>query len=305
MKIKVGFGLGTNTSLDGAAFWTLIDACESLGWDSIWFSERATGPTFGPIAAMAAAAGRTRRLKFGTSVLVLPGRNPVLLAKELATIDVVSNGRIIPAFGLGIEDPHEQEAFGVDRSEAPTRSEEAVALIRRLWSEPEVTHEGRHFRVTKLRLEPRPVQQPHPDMWFGGYSKAAIRRTATLGTGWLPSFITPSEYRDKAAAIRARAEEAGRTIDDEHFGALLAYRKDGDSPRAEAFLKLIAARRPDMDPRDLIVFGADGLLRERIEKFIEVGASKFVVVPLVTPEDWGAELAELHAKVVRPLEGKR
>jgi hypothetical protein len=70
-------------------------------------------------------------------------------------------------------------------------------------------------------------------------------------------------------------------------------------------LKLIAARRPDMDPRDLIVFGAGGLLRERIEKFIEVGASKFVVVPLVTPEDWGAELAELHAKVVRPLEGKR
>jgi probable F420-dependent oxidoreductase len=305
VKVKIGFGLGTNTSLDGEAFWTLIDACESLGWDSIWFSERASGPTFGPIAAMAAAAGRTRRLKFGTSVLVLPGRNPVLLAKELATIDVVSNGRILPAFGLGIEDPHEQEVFAVDRSEAASRTEEAVLLMRRLWSEPEVTHEGRHFRVTRFRLEPRPVQQPHPDMWFGGYSKAALRRTARLGTGWLPSFLTPSEYRSKAAALRALADEAGRKIDDEHFGALLAYRLDGDSPRADAFLELIAARRPDVDPRDLVIFGSDGMLRDRIEAFIEAGASKFVVVPLVTPADWGTELADLHAKVVRPVEGTR
>ena len=305
MKVKIGFGLGTNTSLDGDGFWTLIDTLESLGWDSMWFSERASGPTFGPIAAIAAAAGRTRKLKFGTSVLVVPGRNPVLLAKELATIDVVSNGRIIPAFGLGVEDPREQEIFAVDRSEAAGRTEEAVDLIRRLWTEEEVTHEGRYFRVSRLRLQPRPVQQPHPDMWFGGYSKAALRRTARLGTGWLPSFVTPSEYRQKAATLRELAAAAERKIDEEHFGALLAYRLDGDSPQADAFLKLIAARRPDVDPRELVVFGSVGLLRERIEAFIEAGASKFVVIPLVTPGDWSDELANLHAKVVRPVEGTR
>ena len=115
MKIKVGFGLGTalGSALDPANFWSIIDTLESDRWDSIWLSERASGETFGPIAATAAAAGRTRRLKFGFSVLVLPGRNPVLLAKELATIDALSNGRLVAAFGLGVEDPQEQAVFGV------------------------------------------------------------------------------------------------------------------------------------------------------------------------------------------------
>jgi probable F420-dependent oxidoreductase len=307
MKVKIGFGLGTTagSGLDGASFWSIIDACESLGWDSIWFSERASGGTLGPIASLAAVAGRTRRLKFGTSVMVLPGRNPVLLAKELATIDLLSNGRLVTAFGLGVEDAREQRVFAVDRAEAAGRTEEAVALITRLWTEEEVTHRGRFFEVQELRLQPRPHQRPHPDIWFGGHSRAALRRTAELGTGWLPSIVTPQEYRQKADTIRELADKAGRRIDEEHFGALVAYLEAAHADVARPFLQAVAARRPGVAIETLVVFGSDGELRDRIEAFISAGASKFVLVPLAAPQRWADELARLHGAVVRPLEGIR
>jgi probable F420-dependent oxidoreductase len=306
MKIKIGFGLGTTgvSGLDGEGFWSIVDRCETLGWDSLWLSERATGHTLGPIAAMGAVAGRTRRLKFGPSVMVLPGRNPVLLAKELATIDVLSAGRLVAAFGLGVEDAREQQVFAVERKEAGGRTEEAVALIKRLWTEEQVDHEGRYFRVQGLSLRPRPVQRPHPDVWFGGYSPAALRRVGKLGDGWLPSFIGPEEYRGMADSIREHAEKAGRTIDDEHFGALVPYVPAG-AGAPEAILAALAARRPGVDPRTLIVFEPDGALCSQIEAFIAAGASKFVIVPVLAPRDWSEELARLFESVAQPLEGRR
>jgi probable F420-dependent oxidoreductase len=307
MKVKIGFGLGTTaaSAIDGETFWTIVDTCESLGWDSLWFSERASGATFGPLAAMAAVAGRTRRLKFGPSVLVVPGRNPVLLAKELATIDVLSNGRLVTAFGLGVEDPRERAVFAVEKSEAAARTEEAVALMRRLWTENEVSHDGRFFHVRAVRLQPRPAQKPHPDIWFGGFSRAALRRTAELGTGWLPSFVAPEEYREKADAIRNLASSAGRVIDEEHYGALVPYVSERARKDAEPILAAIGVRRPDRDPSRLVVFESDGQMRARLEEFIAAGASKFVLVPIVPPPDWREELARLFETVVRPTEGTR
>jgi probable F420-dependent oxidoreductase len=307
MKVKIGFGLGTAaaSAVDGESFWAIVDACESLGWDSLWFSERASGATFGPLAAMAAVAGRTRRLKFGPSVLVVPGRNPVLLAKELATIDVLSDGRLVTAFGLGVEDPRERAVFAVEKSEAAGRTEEAVALMRRLWTEDQVVHQGRFFRVENVRLQPRPVQQPHPDIWFGGFSRAALRRTAELGTGWLPSFVAPEEYRAKADTIRTLAAAAGRVIDDEHYGALVPYVSERARKGAAPILAAIAARRPESDPSRLVVFESNGALVRHLEEFIAAGASKFVLVPLVAPTDWREELARLFETVVRPTEGTR
>lgn len=308
MKIKVGFGLGTavGSALEPERFWSIIDTLEADRWDSIWLSERASGATFGPVAATAAVAGRTRRLKFGFSVLVLPGRNPVLLAKELATIDALSGGRLISAFGLGVEDPKEQEVFGVvDRKEAAGRSEEAVRLIHRLWTETSVTHEGRYFQVRDFTLLPRPAQTPCPDIWFGGHSKAALRRTAEIGTGWLPSFLTAADYRVCAARIRELADRAGRRVDPEHFGALVAYVAPEDRERAEGFLSRLAVLRPGADLPTLLVLGDDDALRERIEGFIEAGASKFVIMPLVAPESWTDELGRLRENVVRRVEGTR
>ena len=303
MKIRVGLGLSAvaTAGWDGERFWTVVDACERGGWDSIWFSERAASEAPDPLVAMSAVAGRTRRLKFGPSVMVAPGRNPMLLAKQLATLDVVSNGRLVAAFGLGVDARSEAQVFGVERTEAAGRTEEAVRLIRLLWTGERVTFEGRYFQVTDLAIGPRPVQRPGPDIWFGGVSKPALRRVATLGDGWLPSFVTVAEYREEAETIRKLAAEAGREVDEEHFGALVPYLPEG-SGNEEQVLSFVAARRPGVEPKEMVVIGGRDDLRTRLEAFVEQGASKFVVTPVLPPGNWEDELGALRSIVVEPLE---
>jgi len=121
VKIRIGIGFGVRTNLNDGGFLDVVDALEELKYDSLWLSERIGGAAPDPIVAMSFAAARTKKLKFGTSVMVLPGRNPIVLAKELATLDRMSNGRVLPAFGLGAVDPHEQQAFGVARDERSKR----------------------------------------------------------------------------------------------------------------------------------------------------------------------------------------
>src|SRR5262245_24094800 len=169
---------------------------------------------------MAYAAGRTTKLKFGTSVLVLPGRNPVVLAKELATLDRLSNGRLLPAFGLGVADPHEQQAFGVERKERAAWFDEALPLIRRLWLEDAVDHDGPRFRFEGVRVLPKPAQRP-PDVWLGGIAPSELRRVGRLGDGWLPSFVTPAEAAAGRVIVEQAATEHERVIDPEHFGVLV------------------------------------------------------------------------------------
>jgi len=304
VKIRVGFGLGTTASagLDGNAWWSVVDACEELGWDSIWFSERATLDVPDPLAMMAAVAGRTRRLKFGPSVLVLPGRNPVLLAKELATIDQLSAGRLVVAFGLGAPVPGDRELLGIDLKDGAAIVDEAVPLMKRLWSEEHVTHQGEHLHVQDLTLRPRPHQQPWPDVWFGGHSKPALRRVGRIGDGWLPSFLAPREYRERADLIRETAAETGREIDEEHYGALVTYVPVEPAGDPRGIVAAFASRRPDVAPEDVIALGGPDDLRARLEAFVQEGASKFVVAPVVAPRDWTAELALLREAVAAPLE---
>ncbi len=304
MKVRIGIGpgIGASAGMGADGFWSMLDACESIGWDSVWFSERVAADVLDPLAAMGAAIGRTKRLKFGTSVLVLPGRNPVLLAKELATLDVLSKGRIVPVFGLGSPVPSEHEAFGVLRSERAARNDEAVQLIVRLWTQDRVTFNGKFFSVTDLTLLPKPVQKPHPDVWFGGHSDAACRRVGRLGTGWLPSFIASPEYKAKIELIQAEAAANGREIEEDHFGALVPYIPPGAESLTEGILAAVAARRKDSDPRDVISTGGDEELRARLEEFVTYGGSKFVVLPVAPPRDWGEELQRVHDNVVKPLE---
>lgn len=304
MKIKVGVGpgIGASEGLGAEGFFGLVDACEAIGWDSLWFSERVAADVLDPLAAMGVAIGRSAKLKFGTSVLVLPGRNPVLLAKELATLDVLSDGRIVPVFGLGSPVPSEHELFGVERSERAARTDEGVEVIVRLWTQDDVTFDGRFTRLSGVTLRPKPVQQPHPDVWFGGHSDAACRRVGRLGTGWLPSFISPAEYKTKVELIKAEAERNGREIEEDHYGALVPYVPPGAEHLAETILSVAAARRKDIDPREAIVVGGDAELRAHLERLVAQGGSKFVVVPVAPPRDWSDELKRLYDEVVVPLE---
>ena len=289
MKIRIGFGLGTRTlTNDGDTFGPFVDTLEALNFDSLWLSERLTGEAPDPLAALAFAAGRTEKLKLGTSVLVLPGRNPVVLAKELATIDRLSGGRFLPAVGLGAPNPVEHRAFGVERSERAAWFDEALVLMRRLWTEDGVTHDGSRFHVSDVTLLPKPVQAPI-DVWLGGQAPSELRRVGRLGDGWLPSFCTVNDVAEGWPVITATAAQHDRKIDPEHVGALIAY---SDTGVPDAVRALLAHRRPDLDPTRVVPVGLPAL-RDRIEAFCEVGASKFVVVPLDDPPDWDEELHAL------------
>jgi probable F420-dependent oxidoreductase len=293
VKIRIGLGLGTQTLAgDAERFPGFVDALEARGFDSLWLSERLTGPAPDPLVALAMAAGRTRKLKLGTSVLVVPGRNPVVLAKELATLDRLSGGRLLPAVGLGAPVPAEHRAFGVERGQRAGLFDEAVGLMRRLWTEDDVHHDGEHFHLDGVTLRPRPLQDPI-DVWLGGTSPSELRRTGRLGDGWLPSFTVPPEVETGWATINEVAARHDRKIEDEHLGVLVLYTRGG---LPDAVAGVASSRRPELDPRDVVPDGVDGL-RRQLEQFIAVGASKFVVVPLADPADWEAELDELAAEV--------
>jgi probable F420-dependent oxidoreductase len=296
VKVRIGFGLGTRTALDAEPFAQLVDALERLGFDSLWLSERITGPAPDPLVGLAVAAGRTRKLKLGTSVMVLPGRNPVLVAKEWASLDRLSGGRTLPAFGLGIADPAEQQAFGVARGERAAWFDEALPLIRRFWTEESVDHEGPRFTFRDLKVRPKPVQSP-PDVWLGGLAPSELRRVGRLGDGWLPSFCTAEEAARGRERIEEAAAAAGRSLDPEHYGALLFYARAGVP---DGLARIVAARRPGLDPADLVAVGVPAL-REAVERFCAVGFSKFVVVPLEDPPSWDDELVELGAALL-PLQ---
>ena len=289
--VRIGFALGTRTNLNDHGFGTVVDALEALGYDSLWLSERIGGAAPDPLVGMAFAAGRTTKLKFGMSVMVLPGRNPIVLAKELATLDRLSNGRLLPAFGLGVADAHEQQAFGVDRSARAKLFDEALAVLRGAWAEGSLTHHGERYDYDDLRVLPKPLQA-HLDVWLGGIAASELRRVGRLADGWLPSFVTPDDAARGREVIETTLAEHSRTIDTDHYGALISY---STGPIPQAVLDLMAKRRPDLaDPTILIPRGWDALMAT-IDRFVAVGTSKFVILPIVEPataDDWVEHLQQ-------------
>ncbi len=291
MKVRIGVGFGVRTKLNDGGFAEVVDALEALRFDSLWLSERIGGEAPDPLVAMAFAAGRTKKLKFGMSVMVLPGRNPVVLAKELATLDRMSGGRLLPAFGLGVADPHEQQAFGVERGARAKLFDEAIQVLRGCWAEGTLTHHGDHFHYDDLRVLPKP-RQHHVDIWLGGIAPSELRRVGRLADGWLPSFVTPDDAARGREAIEATLAEHGRTIDEDHYGVLIPY---ADGPLPDALLAGLAARRPDLaDPAALVPNGWDALT-DTIDRFVAVGTTKFVVLPIVEPASPDAWVAHLEA----------
>jgi len=296
VKIRIGYGLGTgSTTTDPERFGELVDGLERIGYDSLWLSERVNGPALDPVVGMTFAIARTTRLKVGASVMVLPGRNPVLLAKTMASLDQLSNGRLLPAFGLGVANAAEHQAFGVERKERAAWFNEAMPLLHRLWTEDSVTHHGERFTLDNARVNPKPVQQPL-EVWMGGAAPLELRRVGRYSDGWLPSFSTPEDVAEGIATVNGHAADAGREIDPEHFGVLVGY-TNGEIP--QRLVEFAKKRKPDRDARDVIATREN--IREFLEGFIEVGASKFVIVPLDEPEDWTRELEEMAERVL-PLE---
>jgi probable F420-dependent oxidoreductase len=298
MKVRIGFGLGTRTTLHDERFGAVVDELERLAFDSLWLSERVTGEAPDPLVAMAYGAGRTTTLKFGMSVMVLPGRNPILLAKALASLATMSGGRILPAFGLGQVHPIEQQAFGVERSERAAWFDESMEIMRACWTGDPVVHHGQRYHYDGVTVKPVPKRM---DVWLGGFAPSELRRCGRHGDGWLPSFITPTDAEAGRTVIERVAAEHGREIEDDHYGVLIPYSMTGEVP--DVLMASLVKRRPDLDPTTLVPTSWEEL-RRLIGQFVDVGTTKFVVLPVHEPttlDDWAAHLADA-ADALLPLE---
>lgn len=196
---------------------------EELGFDSIWVMDHLLNngyirerledrPYYHPMATLSYLAATTRRVRLGTSVLVLPYHNPVELAKYAATLDQMSGGRLTLGVGAGgmVE---EFEALGVPFRQRGALTNEAITIMQELWTKQDPHYEGRHWRLSGFKFAPKPVQHPHIPLWIGGASPGALRRAATLGNGWHPSGVSPEEFQRGRAEIRQQAIAAGRDPD--------------------------------------------------------------------------------------------
>ena len=302
MAVRVGVGL-TNFPFSGPrAFWRFVERCEAGNVDSLWQSDRLVSPypQLEAMSVMAALAGATARLKFGMSVVVVTFRDPLALAKECATIDYLSGGRLLPAFGVGPAIAPEWHATGRGRAGSGARADEALEIIRRLWSEERVTFAGAHYRYTDVAIAPRPVQQPLP-LWLGGSSPASIRRTARFGTGWLGGVEAPEQVAPVIAAIREAAAAAGRPIDPDHYGASFSYRfGTWDEPIVQRTAQILARLGRGADPRRLAVAGTTRDIVDRIEEYRAAGASKFVLRPIALGDADVLDQTELLVAEVLP-----
>lgn len=287
MKIRIGVSLGVDGSTDPGAFAEAVIVMEELRFDSLWLAERLTTAIPDPVAGIGYAAAVTRKLKLGTGVIVLPGRNPAVVAKQLASLDRLSGGRLLVTFGLGGL-PAERAALPIP--EGRTRGDvfdETLELVGRY-----LTDDG----VDGLSIQPPTVQQPL-EFWVAGSVPAAQRRAGRLSDGWLTSLLTPDEAAQGREVVEAAAEQAGRRVDPEHFGVSLAY-AEGEIPHG--LVETIATRRPGIDPSTLIPNGLPATVA-MLEEYVKAGFSKFVVRPASPPEDWPATLAAM-AEALLPLQ---
>jgi probable F420-dependent oxidoreductase len=269
-----------------SAFWKWVDLCEAGGIDSIWQTDRLISkqPILECMTALAAIAGRTKRIKFGVNVVSVAMRDPVLLAKQCATLDFLSNGRLLPGFGIGSPRGPEWTAMHLDPKTRGRKTDEALEIIARLWTGEKLDFTGKHFQLTGASIAPLPVQPDLP-MWIGGSSDAAVRRTAQYGTGWQSGAESPETVGKVIAAIKEAVVAAGRSIDEDHYGAAVAYRFGSwDDPGMTRLADAYEART-GRDPREAFAIGDANLIMARVAEFVEAGASKFILRPVAQGDE--------------------
>lgn len=279
MKVRIGISLGSLATPERLG--TSARMLEDAGVDSLWLSEVVYGPLVEPFVGMAHALAVTSRLKLGTGVAVLPGRHPVLVAKQLTSLAALAPARVLPVFGLRPARRQEAAAFPVPGQRAAV-FDESMELLRLLLTQDDVSFAGRFFTVDSATVGPRPAKPL--DLWLGGSAPEGLRRVGRLADGWLGSFLTPAEAGSAREQIQAAAAEAGREVDPEHFGISLALAED--SIPAELALA-VSRRRPGVDPATLVSVGWPALVSV-LGEYVAAGLSKFVIRPAAVQHDEGA-----------------
>jgi len=293
MKIRIGVSAGPGL-FDPVELCTLADDLVDLGFDSLWLPEVLSAPTLDPLVGLAWAGAHNPRLKLGTTML-LPGCNPLRLAKQVAVLDTLSGGRCLVTFVPGLARGPDRRAVGPAPAARGAAMDELLPLLRRLWSGEPVSYDGDGYGYgfADVRLSPLPLQDPF-DVWLGGTARASLVRCGRLADGWLPSMCTPEEALAGRAVVEEAAAGADRAISPEHFGVSIGYSEGPLDDGARAALSVLSRGRP-LD--DLVPVG-HGALVELIQRFVAVGFSKFVVRPVRQPDDRRRETERLASAVV-------
>jgi probable F420-dependent oxidoreductase len=296
----------------------LVRRVERSGFDSLWVGDHVafTVSILDPLLTLAQAAVVSRRLLLGTCVYLLPLRHPALVAKQVATLDHLCEGRFVFGVGVGGEFPKEYEVCGVPLAERGARLSESIAVLRKLWSGAAASHTGRFFRFADVTLLPPPRQRqgpeglPGPPLWCGGRSDAALRRAGRLADGYLAYVVTPERYAAALATIAEAAQAAGRAPLPFGTGHLLFTRVDTSYERALDVAAQSLSVRYAMDFRAAAgryaALGSPQQVAERIRAFHAAGV-RHLVIDLIGPyeerdrkiEEFGAEVLPLLADLRR------
>jgi probable F420-dependent oxidoreductase len=268
------------------------ESLEHAGFDGLWLSDLPVAPVLDPLLGLALAAGRTHRLHLGANLVPL-GRNPFLLAKELAQLDQISGGRLLLSFVTGLGQAGERQALGLDGTRRGDVLEEMLGLVRSWWAGEAVDHRSERWTFERLAPAARPVQDPL-EVWLGGRGPQALDRVGRIADGWLGAQLTPPEAEVARRHIEDSARQAGREVDPEHFGMSIPYTHD--TPETE-LLAPLAARRSDIDPLAFVPVGQTDL-RDFIAGYVDAGLSKFVVRPLTPVASWSQEAAWLAEAIL-------
>ena len=283
--MAIGIGMGTSVfPFDNARdYFKWVDKCEAGKVDSIWQTDRLVSKEsmLECLSAMAILAGYTESIRFGMNVASIAIRDPLVTAKQCATIDYISGGRLLPAFGLGSKISRDYTATNISTKGRGKKADEALEIVSRLWAEDSVTFQGEHFSYKDAVITPRPVNASIP-LWIGGSSQIAVKRTARIGTGWLGGIDSPETAGAVVSGVKEALKNTEREIDDDHYGATLLFRFGNQEDRSVLSTTKGITARMGKNARRYYVVGNTSEIVERIKEFIDVGCQKFVLLPMAS-----------------------
>jgi probable F420-dependent oxidoreductase len=267
--------------LDLSSLRMFLSHAEALGYESAWVQEQIVGsvPILEPVTVLTYAAALTQRLRLGTSVMLTVWRNPVQLAKSLTSLDHLSQGRLTVGVGIGNQRP-EDAAFGIPLGRRARRFVEGIGVMKALWTQPTATFAGEYWQLAGIAQEPKPVQRPHPPLWFGARESAALRRAVRLGNGWMGAGSSSNaDFKSQAVAIRGFLDNAKRDPATFTLSKRVYIAVDANKARAEERLRTwfgIRYGRADMASRVAVCGGANECL-DRLAELVESGAEHLLL----------------------------
>ena len=264
---------------------SLVETFEALPVDSLWVGGHvaSTNPSPEAMVQLAQLAALTSRVRIGTSILLLPLYPPAIVAKQIADLDRATGGRVTLGVGVGGEYPQEFRACQIPVSERGARTDEAIPLLRRLWSGAEQSHAGRYYSMEEVRIHPAPVQSNGPPIIVAGRKERAMQRAVALGDGWMPYLYSARRYADSVQSIRRLADESGRDLSDFEWFAFVFVNVDDDAELAKEEAAEFLGGNYSQDFHSMLariaVAGSPDDVVSGLAEFVRAGATHLVFTP--------------------------